>query len=167
MRKHKPRKPNTVSSDISSRQELDTFLREKGLVSVDSCVTLDSRDTGSLSSHLKSLVPEFSRKLYPPKSDESGRCVCGRIDRNGVDSWACLFPRIDGNEIDFDFAVWDSSNNHLSSVYHPTFNGRTSPSADVAQELDSLHTRGVSTIGSLCGITPTLYAAFQYCKKYQ
>ena len=167
MRKHKPRKPSMVSSDISSHQELDTFLCQKGLGSVDCCITLDSEDTGALSSYLKSLAPEFSRKLYPPTSDESGRCICGRIDRNGVDSWACLLPRVDGNEIDIDFAIWDSNSNQLSSVYHPTFTGRTSPSADVAKELDGIYGNGVSQISSLCNIAPTIHAAFEYCKQYQ
>jgi hypothetical protein len=163
MRKKKPRKPSLRTSVISSRQDLDSFLCAKGLTSTDIGVALDSEDTGSLSAYLKSITPEVSRKLYPSQ-DKAGRCICGRIDRNGVDSWACLFPRIDGNDIDFDYAIWDY-NNQLSTVYHPTFDRRTSPSADMAKELDVVYAKGTFKISDLSSLAPTVHAAFQCCKK--
>lgn len=151
--------PNTVSSQISSRQELDAFLTDKGLSAIDKGIALDSADTGTLSSHLESFKPDHLQKLY------KGRSVCGRIYRNGIDSYASLFPRVDGNDIDFDVAIWDQ-NNQLSTIYHPTFKNRTSPSADVIKELDDIYALGAFQVTSLSSIAPTVYAAFQYCKEH-
>ena len=153
------RPPNTVLSHISSHQELDAFLTNKGLLAIDKGIALDSADTGTLSSHVKSFTPDHLQKLY------KGRCVCGRINRNGVDSWASLFPRVDGNDIDFDVAIWDQ-NNQLSTVHHPTFGGRTSSIDDVTKELDKLYEEGEFQISCLPDVAPIVYNAFQYCIRY-
>jgi len=161
-------KNKVVPSTISAHQKLDSFMMQKGLSSVDMGVVLDSVETSSLSSYLKSASPNYTRKLYPCNDETNeGRCVCGRIDKNGNEAWACLFPRVDKTEIDFDLAVWDCGN-QLSTIYHPSFENRTSPSADVAKELDDIddiYKKGSFEISSLCDIAPTVYAAFQYCKR--
>lgn len=159
------RDPNIVTSDISSRLDLDALMASKGLSSVDCGCVFCGNETAALSAYFRSLAPAFSKKFYPQSEDGGpGCCIGGIVNRNGTDTSACLFPRIDGSYIDFDLAVWDTGN-ILSTIYHPTFPSRTSLSDNVVDQLKTVYALKSFSIQDLCFVAPIVYSAFECCKK--
>lgn len=159
------RKPTIKTSQISAYAELQAIFNKKNLKNIDDGCVFSPEETAQLSSCIKSLSPNYSRKLYSPIQDnEIGCMIGGKIQINGKSANAFLYPRLDGLEIDFDLAVLLDGSSELSTVYHPTFNGRTVLSADSKKEIDVVYEMQNFSIPDLSGIAPILFQAFECCK---
>jgi hypothetical protein len=135
------------------------------LINIGDGCAFSSDETAQLSANIKSLPPEYSCKLYTPEQDRTIGCaIGGKIEVQGQPGNALLFPRIDGKFIDFDLAVWFDNSTELSTVYHPTFNGRTMLSAEAKAEIDAVYEMQNFRIPNLSSCAPILFRAFQCCE---
>lgn len=100
-------KPKIKTSQISAYAELQALFNKKNLKYIDDGCVFSSEETAQLSSCIKSLSPNYSRKLYAPIHDnEIGYMIGGKIQINSKGANALLYPRLDGPVIDFDLAVF-------------------------------------------------------------
>jgi hypothetical protein len=158
-------KPKIKTSQISAYAELQALFNKKNLKYIDDGCVFSSEETAQLSSCIKSLSPNYSRKLYAPIHDNKIGCMIGgKIQINSKGANALLYPRLDGPVIDFDLAVFFDDSSELSTVYHPTFNGRTSLSAESKKGIDVVYEMQNFSIPNLSGLSPILYQAFECCK---
>ena len=158
-------KPSIEPSKLSACAELSTLFLEKQLTNIGDGYAFTSDETAQLSSNVKSLSPRYSCKLYTSEPNKTiGRVIGGKIEIKGKPANALLFPRLDSGDIDFDLAVWLDNSSELSTVYHPTFNGRTTLSAEAKAALEVVCQMKNFRIPDLSSSAPILYRAFQCCE---
>lgn len=160
--------PNVVSSETSSMTSLRMLMEECGITSVGKGAKLSTAQTCSLSAYLRCMSPKFLNKFLSSDADPSLTCFAAQIQQSTGEAYAYAWARKDKLSIDFDLAVLplDSDGNpgnSISAIYEPTFEGRTTLSADTYSELERCANN--FTMSQLSNMCPKLFNAFQYCEK--
>jgi hypothetical protein len=161
-------KPNVVTSDVSALSDLKEFMVQLGISNAGEGVTFTSAETRQLSSCLRCISPRFVEKFLPNDSTASLTCFGALISRPMGEAYAFAWARIDKLSIDVDLAILPldgegNPGNVISAIYEPTFDGRTTLSADTVNNFANCPKH--FDVQQLSAVCPQLHEAFKYCSE--